>query len=104
MKSDHMRIAITFLLVAIVLVTVVTTMYIGMTFPDSDPYYYTEHSGIIIGKNESRLAFYIETPNSVTMVYVGEFEFTQYEIGNRYDWTVQHRRMNITNMTMIHNW
>ena len=49
-------------------------------------YKYHEHSGTIIGKNESRWAFYIETNRSVTTVIVDNVTFYQYEIGDHYEW------------------
>lgn len=103
MKNDH-RNFIMLTLTAMIILAISSVIFLEITIPDPDPYYYTQHSGIIIGKNETRLAFYIETKQSVTMVTVGSFEFQKYEIGDVYEWELQHHRQSITNMTMIQSW
>ena len=87
-------------LFSIVILLIGGLIMIELTFPDPDPYYYKTHSGIIIAKNESRSVFYIETEHSVTMVIVGSYEFTKYDIGDHFEWVTQHRRLSMTNVTM----
>lgn len=70
--------------------------------------YYTYHpqSGYIIGKNESRMVFYVETNTTMKTVHVDGDTFTQYSIDDYYEWVIPvfHRYVGMTNLTMIHSW
>lgn len=95
--------------VAVLLAVLVFYMWVAVgVLEDRPDGYYTEHyhSGTIIGMNESRLVFYVETSKSISEVPVGPSDFNRYEIGDFYEWWTQtyHRYGGLTNMTMIHSW
>ena len=107
MKFDKLLI-IRILITALILV-VGTGLIHGVLYYEPGPDgYYTEHyhSGTIIGMNESRLVFYVETSKSISEVPVGPSDFNHYEIGDQYEWIIvtYHRRTGISNLTMIHSW
>ena len=107
MKFDKLLI-IRILITALILV-VGTGLILGVLYYEPGPDgYYTEHyhSGTIIGMNESRLVFYVETSKSISEVPVGPSDFNRYEVGDFYEWWTQryHRYGGLTNLTMIHSW
>lgn len=86
---------------AVGMAVLITVMWVphGPSYHDHEFHY----GGIIIGMNESRMAFYIETNHTVKVVGVDADEFGQYEVGDYYVWTVivTHRNQGITNMTVM---
>ena len=95
--------------VAVLLAVLVFYMWVAVGVLDNESDgYYTHHpqSGHIIGKNVSRMVFYVETNTSMKTVHVDVDTYYQYDIGDRYEWVISvfHRYSRITNMTMIHSW
>ena len=95
--------------VAVLLAVLVFYMWVAVGVLDDRPdghYTYHPQSGYIIGKNHSRMVFYVETNTAMKTVSVDVDTYYRYDVGERYEWViaVYHRHSGIANMTMIHSW
>ena len=80
---------------------------VGVVDDGPDGYYtYHPQSGYIIGKNESRMVFYVEMNATMKTVHVDGETFTLYSVGDYYEWVITrfHGYIGITNLTMIYSW